>query len=179
MLIWRFFFCLLIFLPPYLEILGPSLLTIVLWVSWTFISLLGYKDQQYKEEAYQFLLNSMHKNKNAKLSRMYEGQTIYKYTCTNSKRVPQWTGKLFRICGTQKFSTCRCLIAVRPPIAVTHAPFSLEGYARAYEAETLGVMEEGCTSSVWLEYESILRKLIGQKCIDPLWWINWLISQVY
>ena len=21
--------------------------------------------------------------------------------------------------------------------------------------------------------------LIGQKCIDPLWWINWLISQVY
>ena len=104
MLIWRFFFfCLLIFLPPYLEILGPSLLTIVLWVSWTFISLSGYKDQQYKEEAYQFLPNSMLKNKNAKQTRMYEGQTIYKYTCTNSKRVPQRTGKLFRICGTQKF----------------------------------------------------------------------------
>ena len=97
------FFCLLIFLPPYLEILGPSLLTIVLWVSWTFISLSGYKDQQYKEEAYQFLPNSMHKNKNAKLTRMYEGQTIYKYTCTNSKRVPQRTGKLFRICGTKNF----------------------------------------------------------------------------
>ena len=50
--------------------------------------------------------------------------------------------------GPKIFTTCRCLIAVRPPITAMLVRFSLEGYARAYEARTLGVMDEGCTSGV-------------------------------
>ena len=63
--------------------------------------------------------------------------------------------------GPKNFTTCRCLIAVRPIIAAMLVRFSLEGYAHAYEAQTLGVMGEGCTSGTRLEFESILRKLIG------------------
>ena len=30
-----------------------------------------------------------------------------------------------------------------------------------------------------LTFGRLWSNLIGQQCIDPLWWINWLISQVY
>ena len=37
------------------------------------------------------------------------------------------------------------------------------------------------SNQVWdlIKDKQIIWKLIGQECIDLLWWINWLISQIY
>ena len=39
------------------------------------------------------------------------------------------------------------------------SPFQEDGDARTYKAQSSSALEEDCNSGVWLEYESILRKL--------------------
>ena len=61
---------------------------------------------------------------------------------------------------------CRCLVATRPPIAATLAHLSFYLSARVWYG-----MEVCRTSGVWLEYESILRKLPRVSEIATNHWI--------
>ena len=61
---------------------------------------------------------------------------------------------------------CRCLVATRPPIAATLAHLSFYLSARVWYG-----MEVCRTSGVWLEYESILRKLPRVSEIATNHWV--------
>ena len=61
---------------------------------------------------------------------------------------------------------CRCLVATRPPIAATLVHLSFYLSARVWYG-----MKVCCTSGVWLEYESILRKLPRVSEIATNHWV--------
>ena len=78
----------------------------------------------------------------------------------------------------EEFYHCKCYVIweAYQMLPIAHWPVRVQGIGENMPSNMLSFINFEPLELYWTYF---LALLISQKRIDPLWWINWLISQVY